>query len=329
MINEFTKEQEKQVEVYRNKWLAIGLSTDRINRKEGIKKFTIFNKVILDKKKIPIVIFMDSPITTWLATLLFYNYFYYKNGSQVRSQVWSQVRSQVWSQVWSQVESQVESQVWSQVESQVRSQVWSFVYPFLGGHFDSGYFGFYDFCNKVLKINFNCQKNWDLYLQTSDFGLIYPFDDFVVISEKPIEIKQRNFLLHNENGASIKYADGFEVYSLNGVRVSKDLVMTPAEQLDPQLVVKETNVEIRREIVRKIGIERVCQKLEAIILDKQGDYELLNLNLGENRIRPYLKMKNPSVEGVYHIEGVPPEIKTVEGALRWRNDTDEIPEVLS
>jgi len=138
----------------------------------------------------------------------------------------------------------------------------------------------------------------------------------------------KNMLLHNDKGASVRYADGFSVYSLNGVRVTRELVETPAEKLDPQLVVKETNAEVRREIVRKIGVERLVQKLGAKTLDKKGSYELLNIDLGENRFRPYLKMLNPSV-GTYHIEGVAPECRTIEQALNWRNQTTETPEVLT
>jgi len=179
-----------------------------------------------------------------------------------------------------------------------------------------------------LGIKFTQQKQWDCYLKTSDFSLIYPFEDFCVISEKPVNIKMKNMVLHNDKGAVVQYADGFSVYSLNGVRVPRELVETPAEKLDPQLVVKETNAEVRREIVRKIGVERICQKLGAKVLDKKGNYELLNLNLGENRIRPYLKMLNPSV-GTYHIEGVAPDIKTVEQALNWRNQTEETPLVIT
>ena len=105
--------------------------------------------------------------------------------------------------------------------------------------------------------------------------------------------------------------------------------MTKPEDIDPKIILKENNAEVRREIVRKIGIERLCQKLNAKVLDKQGDvYELLNLDLGENLIRPYLKMRNPSI-GTFHVEGVSPDCKTVQEALNWRNKSDEKPLILT
>jgi len=148
------------------------------------------------------------------------------------------------------------------------------------------------------------KDKYDLFVNfNSEVNFIIPYKGIAFISEKPIAIHWKNQRLHNEKGLAVEYSDGYGLYSLNGVRVPKEIVMTPAEQLDPTLILKEKNAEVRREIVRKIGVERVCQKLGAKVIDKEGDYELLNLDLGENRIRPYLKMKNPSI-GVYHIEGV-------------------------
>ena len=219
MIKKLTKEQESQLSVYRDKWLAIGLSTARINREEAKKDFWLFNKLVLGKKGQPIVVFMDSPLTAWLATCLLYQF----------------IAKCEMSQVWSQVESQVRSQVWSQVEL--------FVYPYFDGNLMSSYFSFYDYCNKVLKIKFKEQKKWDCYLQTSNVQLIYPFKEFVVMSEKPIDIKMKNNILHNENGPSIKYADGFSVWSLNGIKVPQWLVETRAEEIDCNEFAKIENEE--------------------------------------------------------------------------------------
>ena len=68
--------------------------------------------------------------------------------------------------------------------------------------------------------------------------------------------------------------------------------------------------------------------LGAKVADRQGDYELLLLDLGDKRNRPYLKMLNPSI-GTWHVEGVHPDCATVEQALNWRNQTDVKPEVLT
>jgi hypothetical protein len=135
--------------------------------------------------------------------------------------------------------------------------------------------------------------------------------------------------LHAARGPAISWPDGEQqFFFLNGVRVPSEIVEVSAHELEPRLILRERNAEVRREIVRKIGIERICQELEAQCLDRQGNYELLLLDLQDGRTRPFLKMRNPSI-GVYHIEGVAPECRTVAEALAWRNQSDVPPSVLT
>ena len=91
------------------------------------------------------------------------------------------------------------------------------------------------------------------------------------------------------------------------------------------MVAKEKNVEVRRELVRKIGVERIYLKLGGKVIDTKDKYELVTLNLGDDRNRPFLKFENASVPGVIHIEGVPPNTKTVSEALAFRNGSDQKP----
>jgi hypothetical protein len=93
---------------------------------------------------------------------------------------------------------------------------------------------------------------------------------------------------------------------------------SPGEYLSKVMYLTNTKAEVRKEIVRKIGIERVVKSFNTRVLDKWEDYELLLLNLTEiNTFGVYLKMVNPST-GTYHIEGVPPNIRTCKEALSWR-----------
>ena len=309
MITKLTKEQEKLLPVYRDKWLEIGLSTNRICLGETKEIINHFYKAIMEYKKSPLVIVMPNVLWGWLAACLW---------SQVRSQVRSQVGSQVWSQVESQVESQVWSQVWSQVESQVRSQVESqvrpFWWPYTSGCLDATYLCFYDyFLSAVLHRN---PKEWNIYLRTSLLAPFYVFPDCCILTEKPKEIKMAQGLLHNEYGPSIYYEGDLKIYSLHGVKVPQWLVETKAEKIDPKKVLEIKNAEVRREFVRKIGIDRVWHKL-ANVIDKKGDYEVGLIDVGDERKRPYLKMLNPSI-GTWHVECVGPECKTVEQALNFR-----------
>ena len=151
----------------------------------------------------------------------------------------------------------------------------------------------------------------------------------VVVVPRPV-LHLRGDQLHREDGPAVHWPDGERYYFLNGVRVTREIVETPATVLDPRLILHEENAEVRREIVRKVGIERVCAGLGARTVSREGDYELLLLDLQDGRRRPFLKMLNPSI-GVYHVEGVHPDCKTVRQALAWRNGLDSYrePQILT
>jgi len=159
-------------------------------------------------------------------------------------------------------------------------------------------------------------------------GWWLPYKNVVIASEKPCEIHLRDKRLHRDHGPAILYRDGYSVWALNGVRVSQIVAETDAVSLSPSLLLSEKNAEVRREIVRKIGVDRVYTELGGKELDSWGNYSLITLDLQDGRHRPYLKMLNPSI-GTWHIEGVHPNCRTVMDALEWRNVTKEIPEVLT
>ena len=159
-------------------------------------------------------------------------------------------------------------------------------------------------------------------------GWWFPYENICFVSDRPKEIHKKGIQLHNETGPALSFRDGYSLWFLNGVDVGEVIVTTKAEEIDCSIILKEKNAEVRREIVRKVGIERVCEKLNAKIIDKVNNYELLMLDLGDDRTRPYLKMLNPSI-GIYHIEGVHPDCNTVEKALNWRNQIEESPSVLT
>ncbi|MBF0320292.1 MAG: hypothetical protein HQL01_10880 [Nitrospirae bacterium] len=131
------------------------------------------------------------------------------------------------------------------------------------------------------------------------------FHKNAIVCEGPEYVK-RNALgqFHSDDGPTARWRDGFSIYCLNNVMVPGNIVMTPHHKLDPKMILKERNAEVRKEIVRKIGIERVMKSFNTRVLDKWEDYELLSLNLAEiSTFGVYLKMVNPST-GTYHIERV-------------------------
>lgn len=131
--------------------------------------------------------------------------------------------------------------------------------------------------------------------------------------------KRREGKLHCEDGPAQEWDNGEQLYYLNGVLMKKEYVMQPAEKLSPKAILRETNVDVRRELLRKIGIDRFLSVAPHRVLDTEGEeYALLGIDLDNNyRDRRYLKMRNPSI-GVWHLEGVSQRCRTVQQARNWR-----------
>lgn len=202
---------------------------------------------------------------------------------------------------------------------------------YLGQGYDVGWTAWADFMEQI-GVAYEQEwgfVHWKNFIKKSGVFATVLREHVAFVCIRPCEVHRTEVGdLHNEKGLAIAWRDGYGNYFLNGVAVDEALVMTPAEKLDPVILLKEKNAEVRREIVRKIGIERVVAKLGAEVVDKADGYELLLLDLKDGRKREFLKMKNPSI-GVFHIEGVPPGTKTVKEALAWRNGIDVPPAVLT
>ena len=347
MITKLTEQQEAKFPEYVKTWTAKGLTTQQRTPADAIRDFSEFQRLVLQKKEIAPVVILNSPMECWVAAQMVKRLFGSSQvgsqvrsqvdsqvrqvdsqvgsqvGSQVHSQVVSQVESQVHSQVVLQVESQVESQVASQVRSQVASQVRSqaedFVWPYFDCQFWASWFSYYEFVKSELGVIFPNNTEYEAFKACQGYGMVFPLDELCIVCQPPSQIHKNANGLHNENGPALSYNGENEIYALNGVIMTKDYVMTSAHEISSETILKEPNAEVRRELIRKVGIEKMLTSLPHKLLEKRGNYELYSLNLSDEvKDAKYLKMTNPSI-GVFHLEGVAPEIFTIDAALNWRN----------
>lgn len=156
-------------------------------------------------------------------------------------------------------------------------------------------------------------------------GFVWGSRDLVVASEPPCRLSwERNepgAELHADGAPAVEYPSGWKLYFLHGVRVPREIAMTPAEAIDPHVMIETRSTEVRRAILRKIGIERACSMLPTEVVDRRQDYVLLTVYPGDGEMRRYLEMQNPST-GKRHIEAVDPACETVQQALNYRRYGD-------
>ena len=208
------------------------------------------------------------------------------------------------------------------IGNSIRASVWNSCY----GQHDAGRLAVFDYFRSICGLETQTDKmrgQWEL---AQSAGWYLPHEYICWICERPsiVNLNSSN-QLHCENGPALSYPDDWSIYALNGVVMKPEYILIQPDQLDPAIILKESNVDIRRELLRKIGISRML--IYGKEVDSQGNYKLIDMSpifgkneWDQNRIEyaPYLLMQSPSIEGAQHLEGVSPECRTVEQAINWR-----------
>lgn len=91
-----------------------------------------------------------------------------------------------------------------------------------------------------------------------------------IICDRPEEVHWNDqAMLHAENGMSIKYRDGWGIYTYNGVSLdeTKSWIITNPEKITLKSIKDEHNVEIRRIMQEIYGIPRYLDESGAKIID--------------------------------------------------------------
>jgi hypothetical protein len=92
--------------------------------------------------------------------------------------------------------------------------------------------------------------------------------------------------------------------------------------MDARRALQVENVDQRREVIKRMSLERLIGQLKPKVLDVErreigGEYHLLAVDMNEGEPWRFLQMVNQS-NGATHIEAVPRECETVRHALNWR-----------
>ena len=305
-IEKLTDEQEKAIETWKDQGLRIGLSTEDSYTQE--EKTSLINSLytdVLEKKTVPV----------FLARGL--------------DEAWQIVK--LFTQLPNLLSKTNQDNVLDVLEANRKNlKDVKYVSPYIQGSFDSYWVNYYDYWikNGIIKIDEKLKENCNLMQEiTKAMQAVFPLDDFCVVCQKPTTINMVNGQLHCDGGPSVEYADGFKVWSLNGVRVSQYLAETPSGQLDIQYYNKEKNADIRTEFVRKYGVDRMLDLGRKVddytnydnVKYAESQYELYDMeSLFEGvDYAPHLKMTNQST-GVFHVEAVSPDCRTLEDALQYR-----------
>jgi hypothetical protein len=186
-----------------------------------------------------------------------------------------------------------------------------------------------DFCIQELKV-LPSDREWEaIKTITQQTSWIIPFEKACFVFERPTKLSfDENTTFHAEGEPALKFADGYSMYAYHGVTLPEKYGELHPHQWQSAWVLEEKNAELRRVLIQGIGYGRLCQELNATVLDSWREYTLLRINVdrvtyvNEREVieEPIhlLKMTCPSTNHI-HVLRVPPDIISAREAVRWVN----------
>lgn len=282
-MTELTKEQEAQIEPMRDKWLEIAYRHGPSNKREtkkGIRK----QYREADLKEPTYWVWCEGPLTAvYVAYMVEHQWAaicgnpIMPTGRDKRTRRFRDAAKLLRAQLKPQFKAKDVNTSRVKLELPDPELVKSELSNVCGGNWSAAWLGFCEFFRDVCDLKEDTEKMAGAIHAAKNCGWWWPFEDLVIVVDRPKVKVNSEHRLHCDGGPAMEYPDGWSIYFLNGVRVSQELAETPGEELDPNLVLKADNAEVRREIVRKIGIERLWQKLQVKTLDKasiEADYPI-------------------------------------------------------
>lgn len=124
------------------------------------------------------------------------------------------------------------------------------------------------------------------------------------------------------HGKYINYAESGKIIEqkiyVRGIvlapRVKK---MLDSGTLTGQMIMRFTNVGIRRLLLEEFGYERFLKEMPHEILDRSGEQELVKIDWNKREEPIHLVKVRCSTTGVFYTLRVPPAMKTVKEAVAW------------
>jgi len=256
--------------------------------------------------------------------------------SLLRSSLRDSLRDSLWDSLQDSLSISLRDSLWDSLRDSLRDSlpdltVWGSAVWWLCFYRFCGYIGVRYSEEAALKLalyeQFACSAFW-----------AWPYAEICIVSARPncLRWTKKYGVLHCDGGPAVQFRDGWTLWYLNGVRVPQWLAETKDVDLAPARICQCKNAEVRREFVRKVGLDRIYHALGAMLIHEQTvtlatpyseawscRYRLCEMRCGDNVRRRVLEMPNPSLPGVLHVEYVPVQCETVEQAMNFRLNRSE------
>ena len=270
-IEKLTQEQIDKMAEWRDKWTAIGLSTEPANRPEAERAIGMIYAAA--GKAAPRIVWCDSPFSQGLTR---FNVLNMGKNKIVRASVRDSVGDSVWDSVWDSVRDSVGASVWDSVRDSVGDSVWDSVWDSVGdsvwdsgyGQHDANWVAFYDYFRDVCGLTKQTEPLEGMILLAQHAGWFLPHEKICWVSERHnILHRDMEGRLHCETGPALAYPDTFSIWAWHGTRVPQRIIEEP-ETLTVKEALAEENVEVRRVMLERMGWSKVVEQSELRVIHR-------------------------------------------------------------
>jgi hypothetical protein len=233
MITELTQAQLEKMPLYVDKWIKIGIDT--AFNEEQARQSIIETYKCANLKEPGKILFFDSPLS---AIYALHVYWYAKETGE-----------------------RDKHKIVKFVDENISFPVCGF------GQHEGGWLAFYDYFRNECGLVEETNSLSGLFNAAKTCGWYWAYADICFVSKKPTKctLDDQN-LLHSLTGPAIAFSDGFEIYAINGVMVTKDVVMAP-ESITIENINSEPNEEVKRIKIQQFGVSKFITEQKSTIID--------------------------------------------------------------
>jgi hypothetical protein len=115
-----------------------------------------------------------------------------------------------------------------------------------------------------------------------------------------------------------------EAVYTKGIRVPRKIHrLIASNKLNAKVILGVRNSAVRRVCLDEFGYERFLSQVEHIVIEKDGDYELVKIDWNKQEEPIHLVKVKCHSTGAYYTLRVPPRMKTVKQAIAWTFHMDK------
>lgn len=271
-ITSLTPEQEALMPVVRDEWLAIGHCTEPADRPMAEEGLVMAYKAA-DLAPPPHILWFDSPLAGLIGASLaedFLNKLPKKPDMKREIDAFGERVARLAQRFINRDQAEPPTpaeKVDLEVVKKNISAQWSAV---IYGQHEAFWLALYDFFGRI-GLSDEVAPLAGLSQLARAAGWAWVYEEMAIITERPTELhRDDEGRLHNPDGPALSYRDGWSIWAVHGVRVTRQIIMEPLT-LTPAQITGESNAEVRRVMLERYGIDRYIQGCDAKVLHEDVD----------------------------------------------------------